>query len=165
MKTYWGVGVKASRVKNLGTCGWRVIKLTPLHTHTRTHRGSQMRHDVLERDNFWIWQCIAVMMEAVRTYETSVTFYESARRKSPDRCLHTHRRENLKYNLVIRLFIALINQYAPLKRRSASLKLHGAIFQKAFACLFACGFRGASSSGPICACMLLRGNTSRQCRT
>jgi hypothetical protein len=32
-------------------------------------------------------------------------------------------------------------------------------------CLFACGFRGVSASGAICACIILRENISRQCRT
>jgi hypothetical protein len=36
-------------------------------------------------------------MEAVRTSETSVDFYETTRRNIPEACnLHTRRRENLK---------------------------------------------------------------------
>jgi hypothetical protein len=39
----------------------------------------------------------ALMMEAVRTSETSVNFYQTTRRDVPEGChLHTHRRENLK---------------------------------------------------------------------
>jgi hypothetical protein len=39
----------------------------------------------------------ALMMEAARTSETSVNFYQTTRRYNPkDSHLHTHRRENLK---------------------------------------------------------------------
>jgi hypothetical protein len=42
-----------------------------------------------------------LMMEAVITVETSVNFYETARRDIPeDRHFHTCRRENLKYHLL-----------------------------------------------------------------
>jgi hypothetical protein len=41
-----------------------------------------------------------LMMEAVRTSETSVNFYETTRRNIPEGChLHTRRRENLKSHL------------------------------------------------------------------
>jgi hypothetical protein len=40
---------------------------------------------------------IALMMEAARTYETLVNFYQTTRRYNPeDSHLRTHRRENLK---------------------------------------------------------------------
>jgi hypothetical protein len=42
-------------------------------------------------------QIIALMMEAVRTSETSVKLYETTRRKIPEGChLHNRRHENLK---------------------------------------------------------------------
>jgi hypothetical protein len=45
---------------------------------------------------------IALMMEAVRTFETSVNFYETTRRNIPEGCrLHTRRRENLKSDRLI----------------------------------------------------------------
>jgi hypothetical protein len=41
--------------------------------------------------------CIALMMEAARTSETLVNFYQTTRRYNPeDSHLRTHRRENLK---------------------------------------------------------------------
>jgi hypothetical protein len=41
---------------------------------------------------------IGLMMEAARTSETSVNFYQTARRYNPeDSHLRTHRRENLKF--------------------------------------------------------------------
>jgi hypothetical protein len=41
---------------------------------------------------------IALMMEAARTPETLVNFYQTRRRYNPeDSLLRTHRRENLKY--------------------------------------------------------------------
>jgi hypothetical protein len=40
---------------------------------------------------------IAPMMVAVSTSETSIDFFETARRNNPeDNCLHTRRREDLK---------------------------------------------------------------------
>jgi hypothetical protein len=42
-------------------------------------------------------ELIALMMEAARTSETSVNFYQTTRRYNPeDSHLHTNRRENLK---------------------------------------------------------------------
>jgi hypothetical protein len=47
---------------------------------------------------FW---AIALMMEAARTSETSVNFYQTSRRYNPeDSHLRTHRRENLKSCLI-----------------------------------------------------------------
>jgi hypothetical protein len=44
---------------------------------------------------------IALMMEAARTSETLVNFYQTSRRYNPeDSNLHTHRRENLKSYLL-----------------------------------------------------------------
>jgi hypothetical protein len=41
-------------------------------------------------------------MEAARTSETSVNFYQTTRRNNPDDVhIHTHRRENLKTQHVI----------------------------------------------------------------
>jgi hypothetical protein len=52
---------------------------------------------------FWVasiiraMSIIALMMEAARTSETLVNFYQTTRRCNPeDSNLHTHRRENLK---------------------------------------------------------------------
>jgi hypothetical protein len=47
---------------------------------------------------FWVVaQGIALMMEAARTSETMVNFYQTTRRYNPeDSHLQTHRRENLK---------------------------------------------------------------------
>jgi hypothetical protein len=45
---------------------------------------------------------IALMMEAARTSETLVNFYQTTRRYNPeDSHLHTHRRENLKSYVVM----------------------------------------------------------------
>jgi hypothetical protein len=45
---------------------------------------------------------IALMMEAARTSETSVNFYQTTRRYNPeDSHLRTHRRENLKSYLCV----------------------------------------------------------------
>jgi hypothetical protein len=45
---------------------------------------------------------LALMMEAARTSETSVNFYQTTRCNNPeDSHLHTHRRENLKsYDII-----------------------------------------------------------------
>jgi hypothetical protein len=44
----------------------------------------------------------ALMMEAARSSETLVDFYQTTRRYNPeDSHLRTHRRENLKFYLVI----------------------------------------------------------------
>jgi hypothetical protein len=50
---------------------------------------------------------IALMMEAARTSETLVTFYQTTRRYNPeDSHLHTHRRENLRsYVLLLCLLL------------------------------------------------------------
>jgi hypothetical protein len=43
------------------------------------------------------FRAIALMMEAARTSETSVNFYQTTRRYNPeDSHCRTHRRENLK---------------------------------------------------------------------
>jgi hypothetical protein len=48
-----------------------------------------------------MWDCIiALMMEAVRTSETSVYFNENKWRHIPQGYLHTRRRENLKSHVV-----------------------------------------------------------------
>jgi hypothetical protein len=45
----------------------------------------------------WRGLLIALMVEAARTSETLVNFYQTARLYNPeDSHLHTHRRENLK---------------------------------------------------------------------
>jgi hypothetical protein len=50
---------------------------------------------------------IAQMMEAARTSETLVNFYQNIRRYNPeDSNLRTHRRQNLK-SYIIRLFYAM----------------------------------------------------------
>jgi hypothetical protein len=47
-------------------------------------------------------RCTALMMEAARTSETLVNFYQTTRCYNPeDSNLHTHRRENFKSYLVI----------------------------------------------------------------
>jgi hypothetical protein len=57
---------------------------------------------------FW---AIALMMEAARSSETSLSFYQTTRRYNPeDSHLHTHRRENLKsykVRIIQCLFFAL----------------------------------------------------------
>jgi hypothetical protein len=51
-----------------------------------------------------IAQAIVLVVEAGRTSETSVNFYESTRRNIPeDGHLHTSRRENLKSHIIILL--------------------------------------------------------------
>jgi hypothetical protein len=46
-------------------------------------------------------EAVALMMEAARTSETSVNFYQTTRRYNPeDSHRHTRRRENLKSILV-----------------------------------------------------------------
>jgi hypothetical protein len=48
---------------------------------------------------------IALMMEAARTSETLVNFYQTTRRYNPeDSHLHTHRRENLKSYLTFQVY-------------------------------------------------------------
>jgi hypothetical protein len=47
---------------------------------------------------FWV---VALMMEAARTSETVINFYQTKRRYNPeDSHLRTHRRENLKFYVV-----------------------------------------------------------------
>jgi hypothetical protein len=54
---------------------------------------------------------IALMMEAARTSETSVNFYQTARRNNPeDSCLHTRRRENLKSHNVNCLYDSVFSR-------------------------------------------------------
>jgi hypothetical protein len=57
---------------------------------------------------FWVVAAMALMMEAARTSETQVNFYQTARRYNPeDSHLRIHRRENLKfYNTVISQIIS-----------------------------------------------------------
>jgi hypothetical protein len=53
--------------------------------------------DVLKVRTASIIRAIALMMEAVRTSETSVNFYQTARRNIPQGSyLHTRRRDNRK---------------------------------------------------------------------
>jgi hypothetical protein len=50
----------------------------------------------------WRFSLIALMMEAARTSETLVNFYQTTRRYNPeDSHLRTHRRVNLKTNINI----------------------------------------------------------------
>jgi hypothetical protein len=48
-----------------------------------------------------IIKATALMMEAVRTYETSVYFHKTTRRCIPQSChLHNRRRKNLKFRIL-----------------------------------------------------------------
>jgi hypothetical protein len=54
---------------------------------------------------FFLLQGDALMMEAARTSETLVNFYQTTRRHNPeDSHLRTNRRENLKSYLIFGLF-------------------------------------------------------------
>jgi hypothetical protein len=62
------------------------------------------------------------MMEAVSTSETSVNFYQTARRNIPeDSHLHTRRRENLKSHQLRRYQTMLICQSALTRDRTRSV--------------------------------------------
>jgi hypothetical protein len=53
-----------------------------------------------------------MMMEAASTSETSVNFYQTVRRNTPEDSLHTRRRENLKSNLAqnsVQWLLVLVN--------------------------------------------------------
>jgi hypothetical protein len=59
-----------------------------------TASGAQTGNVYFFRKSEWL---IALMMEAVKTSETLVNFYQTTRRYNPeDNHLRTHRRENLK---------------------------------------------------------------------
>jgi hypothetical protein len=50
-------------------------------------------------------------MEAASTSKTSVNFYQTTRRNIPeDSHLHTHRRENRKYQQILDIIIVLYNE-------------------------------------------------------
>jgi hypothetical protein len=64
---------------------------------------------------FWVVapcrRAIALMMEAAKTSETLVNFYQITRRYNPeDSNLRTHRRENLKSYFVIVMFCSCSNK-------------------------------------------------------
>jgi hypothetical protein len=53
-----------------------------------------------QRNNL-LFRAVTLMMDAARTSETSVKFYEATRRNSPeDSRLHCRRLENIKYHLM-----------------------------------------------------------------
>jgi hypothetical protein len=69
---------------------WNVGKLLPDYTALQPRRQPSS------------YSPIALMMEAVRTSETLVNFYQTTRRYNPeDSNLRTHRRENLKSYLTL----------------------------------------------------------------
>jgi hypothetical protein len=62
---------------------------------------------------FWVVApCSLVqMIEAVRTSETLVNFYQTTRRYNPeDSHLRTHRRENLKSYLALDIFVPFLKR-------------------------------------------------------
>jgi hypothetical protein len=55
---------------------------------------------------------IALMMEAARTSETPVSFYQTTRRNSPKGShLHTRRRENLKSHIIFHTLCFILLQF------------------------------------------------------
>jgi hypothetical protein len=66
---------------------------------------------------FWV---VALMMEAARTSETLVNFYQTTRRYNPeDSHLRTHRRENLKpYVSILNVRMVSLPEDKQLRRRS-----------------------------------------------
>jgi hypothetical protein len=78
-------------------CHWPAS--LPIVTHSKlvspVHLDSYITSYLFARGSL-----IALMMEAVRTYETSVSIYLTTWQYSPeDSKLHTSRRENFKYHL------------------------------------------------------------------
>jgi hypothetical protein len=68
-----------------------------------------LKETIIKMAVFWV-VAIALMIEAARTSETLVHFYQTTRRYNPeDSHLRTHRRENLKsYATIIKLTVAVI---------------------------------------------------------
>jgi Trk-type K+ transport system membrane component len=72
---------------------------------------------------FWVAAPIISLMEAARTSETLVNFYQTTRRYNPeDSHIRTHRRENLKFailvfilwcSLLFAFYTVLLLLYAP----------------------------------------------------
>jgi hypothetical protein len=65
-------------------------------------------NDIICDDTSYWFSLIALMMEAARSSETLVNFYQTTRCYNPeDSHLRTHRRENLKSYLEIEMFIII----------------------------------------------------------
>jgi nucleoside diphosphate kinase len=72
---------------------WLILKMAGLLHHVVV--------EVYRRFRYSCCSLIALMMEAVRTSETSVNFYQTTRcNNAEDSHLHTRRRENLKSHMV-----------------------------------------------------------------
>jgi hypothetical protein len=71
---------------------WDVAPCSPVEVYRRFRGGCCLHH---QDDDGGV---IDLMMEAASISETSVNFYETTRRNTPeDSHLHTRRRENLNY--------------------------------------------------------------------
>jgi hypothetical protein len=72
-----------------------------------------------------------MMMEEVLTSETSVNFYETARRNIPEDChLHTRRRENLKSHKALQNMYFSPNIVSDIKSRRIKSATHRESMEK-----------------------------------
>jgi hypothetical protein len=81
-----------------------LVRLVNKHRdEQKTHRPTKYWYLRFLRRQVWRWLS---MMEAASTPETSVSFYQTARRNNPeDSHRHTRRRENLKYQHFVSLCV------------------------------------------------------------